>query len=76
MAKAVEEFQEWQRSIGRDINPMELIARLRAAGVKRVELRQPVDKVIENGMDSGKAVVQIPKLSGTPTIIYGGIEDD
>lgn len=76
VAKAVEEFQEWQRSIGRDINPMELIARLRAAGVKRVELRQPVDKVIENGMDSGKAVVQIPKLSGTPTIIYGGIEDD
>lgn len=76
VAKAVAEFQEWQRSIGRDINPMELIARLRAAGVKRVELRQPVDKVIENGMDSGKAVVQIPKLSGTPTIIYGGIEDD
>lgn len=76
VAKAVEEFQEWQRSIGRDINPMELIARLRAAGVKRVELRQPVDKVIENGMNSGKAVVQIPKLSGTPTIIYGGIEDD
>lgn len=76
VAKAVEEFQEWQRSIGRDINPMELIARLRAAGVKRVELRQPVDKVIENGMDSGKAIVQIPKLGGTPTIIYGGIEDD
>ena len=76
VAKAVEEFQVWQRSIGRDINPLELASRLRAAGVKRVELRQPVYKVVENGTDSGKAVVQIPKLSGTPTIIYGGIEDD
>ena len=72
----MEEFQVWQRSIGRDINPLELASRLRAAGVKRVELRQPVYKVVENGTDSGKAVVQIPKLSGTPTIIYGGIEDD
>lgn len=76
VAKVVEEFQVWQRSIGRDINPLELASRLRAAGVKRVELRQPVYKVVESGTDSGKAVVQIPKLSGTPTIIYGGIEDD
>lgn len=76
VAKAVEEFQVWQRSIGRDINPLELASRLRAAGVKRVELRQPIYKVVESGTDSGKAVVQIPKLSGTPKIIYGGIEDD
>ena len=76
VAKAVEEFQQWQRSIGRDISPMELIYRLRVAGVKRVELRQPVYMVVEGGSDLEKATVQIPKLSGTPTIIYGGVEDD
>lgn len=76
VTKAVEEFQQWQRSIGRDISPMELIYRLRVAGVKRVELRQPVYMVVEGGSDLEKAKVQIPKLSGTPTIIYGGVEDD
>lgn len=76
VSKAVEEFQQWQRSIGRDISPMELIYRLRVAGVKRVELRQPVYMVVEGGSDLEKATVQIPKLSGTPTIIYGGVEDD
>ena len=76
VTKAVEEFQQWQRSIGRDISPMELIYRLRVAGVKRVELRQQVFMVVEGGSDLEKATVQIPKLSGTPTIIYGGVEDD
>ena len=76
VTKAVEEFQQWQRSIGRDISPMELIYRLRVAGVKRVELRQPVYMVVEGGSDLEKATVQIPKLSGIPTIIYGGVEDD
>jgi len=32
--------------------------------------------VVEGGSDLEKATVQIPKLSGTPTIIYGGVEDD
>lgn len=72
VAKAVDEFQTWQRTIGRDVSPTELIYRLRAAGVKRVEVRQPTFAVI----DGGDKTVQIPKLSGTPTIIYGGIEDD
>lgn len=34
VAQAVQEYQDWQRSIGRDINPMELIYRLRAAGME------------------------------------------
>ncbi len=76
VARAVEEFQQWQRSIGRDISPMELIYRLRAVGVKRVELRQPVYMVVEGSSDLENASVQIPKLKGTPTIIYGGVEDD
>ena len=48
VAQAVQEYQDWQRSIGRDINPMELIYRLRAAGVKRVEMREPAFKVVES----------------------------
>lgn len=76
VAQAVQEYQDWQRSIGRDINPMELIYRLRAAGVKRVEMREPAFKVVENGADKEKALVQIPKLSGQPTVVYGGVEDD
>lgn len=74
--KAVAEYQVWQRSIGLDINPMELAARLRAAGVKRVVMRQPVDKVVRDGKNDEDAVAEIPKLSGEPTVIYGGIEDD
>lgn len=76
VARAVQEYQDWQRSIGRDINPMELIYRLRAAGVKRVEMREPAFKVVESGADKEKALVQIPKLSGQPTVVYGGVEDD
>lgn len=76
VAQAVQEYQDWQRSIGRDINPMELIYRLRAAGVKRVEMREPAFKVVESGADKEKALVQIPKLSGKPTVVYGGVEDD
>ena len=76
VAQAVQEYQGWQRSIGRDINPMELIYRLRAAGVKRVEMREPAFKVVESGADKEKALVQIPKLSGQPTVVYGGVEDD
>lgn len=76
VARAVQEYQDWQRSIGRDINPMELIYRLRAAGVKRVEMREPAFKVVESGADKEKALVQIPKLSGKPTVVYGGVEDD
>ena len=76
VARAVQEYQDWQRSIGRDINPMELIYRLRAAGVKRVEMREPAFKVVESGADKEKALVQIPKLNGKPTVVYGGVEDD
>lgn len=76
VAQAVQEYQDWQRSIGRDINPMELIYRLRAAGVKRVEMREPAFKVVKSGADKEKALVQIPKLSGQPTVVYGGVEDD
>lgn len=41
--KTVQEYVEWQKEkIGKDINPDELIKRLKIAGVKRVVLRNPV----------------------------------
>lgn len=45
--KAVADFVAWQKEkIGRDINPSELIHRLKAAGVKRVEVTSPTFSVV------------------------------
>lgn len=67
IAAAVADFQTWQRKLGRDINPTELIARLREAGAKRVTLTAPTDTVIE--------ATELPKCTGA-TVTYGGLEDD
>ncbi len=64
---AVADFQAWQRILGRDVNPTELIGRLRDAGVKRVELAAPKDIVV------GKT--ELPKAK-TVSVTYGGVEDD
>ena len=64
---AVQSYQSWQRHLGRDINPTELIAKIREAGAKRVKLTAPADIVI------GKT--QLPKCTGQ-TVTYGGLEDD
>ena len=41
--KTMQEYVNWQKEkIGKDINPDELIKRLKIAGVKRVVLRDPV----------------------------------
>lgn len=43
VTKTVGEYVKWQKGkIGRDINPDELIKRLKIAGVKRISLRNPV----------------------------------
>lgn len=65
--KAVADFQTWQRKLGRDINPTELIAQLRAAGAKRVALTAPQDEAVEKA--------KLPKCTGA-TVTYGGMEDD
>lgn len=64
---AVAEYQAWQRKLGRDINPTELIARIRDAGAKRVSLTAPADTVIEEN--------QIGKCTSA-SIAYGGLEND
>lgn len=65
--KAVEEYKAWQRKLGRDINPTELIFKIRAAGAKRVELVEPVNAVVNDE--------SIAKLE-TESVTYGGLEDD
>ncbi len=64
---AVDAYESWQRKMGRDINPTELVYRVRAAGAKRVKLAAPADIVIEK--------TQLPKRN-TRTVTYGGLEDD
>ena len=66
---AVADYIKWQNSsIGRDINPDELVYRVRAAGAKRVEITEPVFTPVD---DTKKA-----QFAGTAQIIYGGIEND
>lgn len=67
VTKAVEEYQSWQRSLGRDVNPSELIYKVRLAGAKRIILTSPTDTVVGS--------TQIAKCTQT-NVTYGGLEDD
>jgi phage-related baseplate assembly protein len=65
---AIEEYKVWQRSrIGRDINPSELITKIRIAGAKRVEIVSPTYTAI-GGYDLG--------VANLSTVTYGGLEDE
>lgn len=66
VAKAIAEYKTWQRVIGRDINPSELIRRVMDAGAKRVEVAQPVYTQV------GPTSVAV---AGTETVSYGGLEE-
>lgn len=65
--RAIEDYIKWQRTIGRDINPDELIARIKEAGAKRAVVTSPSFQVVTD--------IQVPNL-GTCNIAYGGLEDD
>ena len=65
--EAVEVYKAWQRTMGRDIDPAELIAKIKNAGAKKVKITAPTDVVIDN--------TEIPKLT-TCNVVYGGLEDD
>ena len=68
VAQAVEEYKAWQRAlIGRDINPDELLGRLKAAGIKRAVITSPTYTAITQG--------QLP-ICGTVSVTYGGLESD
>lgn len=67
VAAAVEEYRIWQRSkIGRDINPDELIQRMKTAGAKRVVVTTPVFTVLTNTEVAQETAV---------TVGYQGLED-
>lgn len=63
---AIAEYKTWQQKIGRDINPTELIYRIRAAGAKRAAVISPAYTVIDNE--------SVP-VAGTQSITYGGLEE-
>ena len=65
---AVREFIAWQKEkLGRDINPTELCYRLRAAGVKRAEIKSPVFTVTDK-----KQIA----IAGNVNVSLGGLEDE
>lgn len=82
---AAEDYVAWQRGkLGRDVNPEELLDRVRATGyVKRVELESPVYTALRNGLegpaDEAEPLVwpapQIARV-GTVTLKNGGVEDE
>lgn len=70
VTQAVSDYVVWQQSkIGRDIEPSKLVEFCMAAGAKRVTVTAP-------SAHTAVAATDIAKISGTPTITYGGVEDD
>ena len=66
---AVEDYIRWQTGkMGRDINPSYLIQLMMATGVKRVEVRKPIFKVVED-----THVARINR--NIIRILNGGVED-
>ena len=66
--EALTEYQQWQRTIGRDINPSKLISMVIQAGAKRAEVTAPAYTTVSKTC--------VAALLGEPTVIYGGLEDD
>ena len=65
VTQAVTEYKAWQRIIGRDINPSQLIRKIMDAGAKRVAVTAPVYTKVDS--------TSIATL-GTETVTYGGLE--
>lgn len=68
VAKAVADYQTWQRAIGRDINPSKLVAMVMEAGAKRVTVTAPAYTAV--------AATKVSALQEEATVTYGGLEDD
>ena len=68
VGEAVKEYIKWQTfSIGRDINPDELRARIKKAGAKRLDIRSP---------DFTKVLPDHVARVQAQNVVYGGVEDD
>lgn len=68
VAKAVADYQTWQRAIGRDINPSQLVRMVMDAGAKRVTVTAPTYTAVD--------ATKVSALQGDAAISYGGLEDD
>ena len=65
--RAVQGYQTWQRTIGRDINPSEAIRRVMEAGAKRIALLEPAFVPVDSD--------RVPRMAAC-SVTYGGLEDD
>ena len=68
VAHAVADYQTWQRAIGRDINPSQLVHMVMDAGAKRVTVTAPTYTAVD--------ATKVSALQGDAVISYGGLEDD
>ena len=68
VAAAVEQYKIWQRAIGRDINPSQLVRMVMDAGAKRVTVTAPTYTTVD--------ATKVSALQGEAVISYGGLEDD
>ena len=68
VAQAVADYQTWQRAIGRDINPSQLVHMVMDAGAKRVTVTAPTYTTVD--------ATKVSALQGEAVISYGGLEDD
>ena len=68
VAQAVADYQTWQRAIGRDINPSQLVRMVMDAGAKRVTVTAPTYTAVD--------ATKVSALKGDAVISYGGLEDD
>ena len=68
VAQAVEDYQAWQRAIGRDINPSKLVAMVMEAGAKRVTVTAPTYTAVDT--------TKVSAIQGSAVVTYGGLEDD
>lgn len=65
--QAVDDYRSWQKaSIGRDINPSELIRRVQQAGAKRADVASPTFAALDKTQVAAEASV---------SVTYGGLED-
>lgn len=68
VVKAVDDYRLWQKSkLGRDIDPSELIARVKNAGAKRAAVTAPAYQLVERHQVA---------VETTVATAFGGLEDD
>ncbi len=71
---AIQQYIAWQGGkLGRDIDPSELIYRIKQTGVKRVEVKLPVFTALRNGKDG---LAPQAAVVNDIRIVNGGIEDE